>query len=303
MSAATRPSRVAWDLTASTQWDPTFAIGRYYVAVAIMPVLMDPGVLVWLVVFTHKEYIWWYYLQVWGGHVTKPKNHHFDWINTTQWLLFIHFVGSWMSFYWLFPSFSHSCLSRRCGWVSEQSASMWRGPAVQQSARFLSLWMPDRLSIWLLPEDVCRYVGTFYMLFASFKRNKSRALIFAPISLFHVHSVLSCHTPCSSTFHRTSTPLLCLPTLPLLFIILRGGSCCCFPGSAAGFCSSQWNDRVSCCRALPLPLPLLLLLFVIHCVVTFIIMDSAQVFRLSSGSWSPHTLLDMHRNTHRHVHA
>ena len=57
------------------------------------------------------------------------------------------------------PSLRHSCLSCRCGRVSRRSASMWRGPAVPQSARLLSLWMPNRLPVWLIPEDVCRYVG------------------------------------------------------------------------------------------------------------------------------------------------
>ena len=42
-----------------------------------------------------------------------------------------------------------------------------------------------------------------------------------------------------------------------------------------------------CSRGLPLPL------FVIHCVVTLIIMDSARVFRLSAGSWSPHITLSL----------
>lgn len=62
----------------------------------------------------------------------------------------------------------------------------------------------------------------------------------------------------------------------------------------------------SCCRdpsVLPLPL---LPLFVIHCVVTLIIMDSAQVFRLSAGSWSPpyRTLFaDMRANLHGHAHV
>ena len=54
--------------------------------------------------------------------------------------------------------------------------------------------------------------------------------------------------------------------------------------------------------ALPLLLLLLLLpLFVIHCVVTLIIMDSAQVFRLSAGSWCAH--IDSHTNMHRHAHV
>ena len=52
-----------------------------------------------------------------------------------------------------------SCPSCRCGRVSRRSASMWRGPAVPQSARLLPLWMPNRLPVWLIPEDVCRYVG------------------------------------------------------------------------------------------------------------------------------------------------
>lgn len=43
----------------------------------------------------------------------------------------------------------------------------------------------------------------------------------------------------------------------------------------------------------PLLLLLLFPLFVIHCVVTLIIMDSAQVFRLSAGSWSPHITLSL----------
>lgn len=50
MSVALWPSPVAQHLTASTQWDPTRARGRWFAAVAIMPAPMDPDVLVWFVI-------------------------------------------------------------------------------------------------------------------------------------------------------------------------------------------------------------------------------------------------------------
>lgn len=56
MSVVLWPSHVVQDLTASTQWDPTCARERSYVAVAIMPVLMEADVSVRLVVVTYEEH-------------------------------------------------------------------------------------------------------------------------------------------------------------------------------------------------------------------------------------------------------
>lgn len=88
----------------------------------------------------------------------------------------------------------------------------------------------------------------------------------------------------SLLFHATvQTPFLfvCL----LLFIILLDERlllllqrCCC--------CSSRRAAHVSSLRRRTR-----LLLFVIHRVVTLMIIDSARVFRLSVGSWSPPTPL------------
>lgn len=100
---------------------------------------------------------------------------------------------------------------------------------------------------------------------------------------------------CFSLRHCTAIPLVWLPLLLPLFIILLWESCCCFPDSAVGLCSSRWaitspaaEDFVPPWLMLPL-LPL----FGTHCVVTLIIMDSAHVFRLSADRWSPHIALSL----------
>lgn len=53
------------------------------------------------------------------------------------------------------PILNGSC---RCQWMWKRPASMWRRSAVPQFAWFLSLWVPDGLPVWLIQEDVCRYV-------------------------------------------------------------------------------------------------------------------------------------------------
>lgn len=98
--------------------------------------------------------------------------------------------------------------------------------------------------------------------------------MFLPVAL-HLISHSYCTAPCPH----------CLPALLLLFIILWWESCCCFSACAAstGLLITSPAAESSVPSLPPLPL------FVIHCVVTLIIMDSARVFRLSAGSWSPRT--------------
>ena len=115
----------------------------------------------------------------------------------------------------------------------------------------------------------------------------------------------TCHTFCFFLPSLPFRPPLLLrsfaPVYTLFFAYLLCCSwllfcgCCCPPTPLCS-CSSHWADRVSCCRGLSSLLPLLLPLlplFVIHCVVTLMIMDSAQVFRLSAGSWSPRIALSL----------
>lgn len=102
-----------------------------------------------------------------------------------------------LSFYFIFlPSLT--CVSCRCGWVPEQSASM---PPVRQFAWILPLWMPVRLSVWLIQEDVCRYVWhhTQHHACSVWRETKWSFIPFAfgsfPASRFSAHSVLPLSLP------------------------------------------------------------------------------------------------------------
>lgn len=109
------------------------------------------------------------------------------------------------------------------------------------------------------------------------------------------HSVLS--SPSFSPLHHFFTLNVQPPFLFVCrsYLLFCGGRAAAVsqplllaPAGATGLPITSPAAEIS---VLPLLLLLLLPLFVIHCVVTLIIMDSAQVFRLSAGSWSPHITL------------
>lgn len=162
--------------------------------------------------------------------------------------------------------------------MSEQRKSMWRRPAVPQFTWLVSLWMPNRLSVWFIQKDVRRYEGHYIC-------NLKKKFLFFP-----------CATVQQSLWSG------CLFFSPYLLF------CC---GRAAAV--SQPLLLASAVAAeLPITSPaaedfVLPRLFGTHCVVTLIIMDSTRVFRLSVDRWSPHIALSltctqartgMHTRTH-----
>lgn len=159
--------------------------------------------------------------------------------------------------------------------------------------------MSNRLSVRLVQEDVCRYVGhhTRRVKKCACKVLKERRWSFF---LFVFELLCSSFLLPFASRHRflsrsycPADPLLCLPGLLLLFIILRRESCCCFLSlcrcllqEQQGYQSRPLPQRpllCPCCRRCSVCDSL--------CVVTLIIMDSARVFRLSAGSWSTRTTL------------
>lgn len=182
-------------------------------------------------------------------------------------------------FYFL-PSLT--CVSCRCGWVPEQSASM---PPVRQFAWILSLWMPVRLSVWLIQEDVCRYVWHHTQHHACSVLRETKwsfipfAFSFFPVSRFSAHSVLSLPSfwPSSLFFNSFGTTV----QPPFFFVYLRCCSCLLFCSGRAAPVSpalllapavATWPITSPAAEDSVVPL-LLLPLFVIHCVVILIMMD------------------------------
>lgn len=130
-----------------------------------------------------------------------------------------------LSFYFIvLPSLT--CVSCRCGWVPEQSASM---PPVRQFAWILPLWMPVRLSVWLIQEDVCRYVWhhTQHHACSVWRETKWSFIPFAfgsfPASRFSAHSVLPLSLPFAlHHFFLTLFALLCSrPSSPSTYCAAR----------------------------------------------------------------------------------
>lgn len=88
----------------------------------------------------------------------------------------------------------------------KQPASVWRGPAVCQFTWFLSLWVPGRLPVWLIQEDVHRCVKHYSCKTrknTSLSKNKSKqkrhyfACFHLPPSVFSpfiIHFPLRCST-------------------------------------------------------------------------------------------------------------
>lgn len=169
---------------------------------------------------------------------------------------------------------------------------MWRGPAVPQSAWFLSVWMPDRVSVWFIQENVCRCVHRTSEIWYILRENFNRKRTFCVLSL-HSFLFILFSPSLPFTLHYFFTPPV---QLALFFVLLF--CCCCllFCGRRAAAVFQPLLPAPTVATGLLitspaaedslLPLLLLLSLFVIHCVVTLMIMDSAQVFRLSAGSWS-----------------
>lgn len=137
----------------------------------------------------------------------------------------------------LFASLHRFCVFCRCGWVSEQSASMWRRPAMPQSTWFLSLWMPDRLSVWFLQEDVCRYVGShthhhhhqmfleLFMFCLSLNGHCFTLLLpFLPLPIHGFITLLDYCTVCPSSLSASSAALVYYSTVGELLLFPR--LCC-----------------------------------------------------------------------------
>lgn len=113
------------------------------------------------------------------------------------------------------------------------------------------------------------------------------------------HSALAFPSSPHSWLYHALGLLYCVS---LFFVCLLCCPCLLFYGGRAAAVSSALLLDPAVATGLPIMSPaaeysvmplLLLTLFVIHYVVTLIIMDSAQVFRLSASSWSPHITLSL----------